>query len=88
MFNFLFIDPENLQHVLKTIFSDVDENRLSEIKQILRNEGVFKGSHACLLDTNHLREIGQLTEFEITKIEDYIRKSNLICLITHYCINN
>ena len=69
-------DASNLDHVLNNIFSGTPKERLGEIRKILNKEEVYKGVDILVVDTNELREKQSLSDAEILKIEEYIRKSN------------
>ena len=75
---------------MKQLFVDTPENRLEEIENILKEEQIYSGSHMEIVDTNDLREKKSLSDIEILKIEEYIKKSNnkLFCCIIYSLVKS
>lgn len=73
-----FLSAENLKYVLKQIYSDTPESRLNEIEQILNTEQIYSGWDVLVADTNNFREKQIFSEIEILKLEEHIRKCNLV----------
>ena len=69
-----FKTAENLKYVLKQIFWDTPEERLKAIEKILKKEQIYLGSHMEIIDTNDLRIKKSLSDIEILKIEEHVKK--------------
>ena len=59
---------------MKQIFLDTPEERLAEIEKILKKEQIYLGSHLEIVDTNDLRRKKSLSDIEILKIEEHVKK--------------